>query len=77
MNIESNTSNFIVKMLLKISYAVIIVLTPGYDILTIVTDELLSSEDKILTHWGYRIGQSLFDVVACCMVSARPSSHSL
>ena len=50
---------------------------PGYDILTIVTDELLSWVYQILTHWGYRIGLSLLDVVACRMVGARPLFNSL
>ena len=46
-------------------------------ILTIVADELLSWEYRVLTHWGYRIGLYLFDLMACRMVNARPLPHSL
>ena len=40
-------------------------------------EDLLSWEYQISTHWGYWIGLSLFDVVACHMVGTKPLPHSL
>ena len=92
MNIDLNTLNFVLEMLLKMSLAGFTVLNLNSLIcinisklstrnrvwyLTIVTDELLPWAYKLLTHWGYRIGFSLFDVVACRVLGTRLFPHSL
>ena len=93
MNIDLNTLNFVLEMLLKMLLAGFTVLNLNSLIyvstvasyppenrvwyLTIVTDELLPWAYKLLTHWGYQIGLSLFDVVACRVLGARLFPHSL
>ena len=86
MNIDIHTLNFVLKMLLKMSFAGLTVL--NLNSLICINISKLSTRKQgmifndchrwiialglqALTHWVYRIGLSLFDVVACRVLGAR------